>query len=145
MNTRFIILTILTSLFQVICVIALVAGLIIAFSDQAPANTSSDLLAQVPEKIKTATGLGLMFYALTGLVFSGGIHVLISINDKAHEANEALTAMLARLKEAPVAARTEHTASRDTVPAAHACPHCGAANDAHSRFCEVCGAAQPAS
>lgn len=145
MNTRFIVLTILTSLFQVICLFALIGGLALAFGNQTSSSASNDLLAQVPVRIRSVAGLMLAFYALAGLVFSGGIHVLISTNEKAHAASEALAAMLARLKEAPVAAQAGYAAPRHDAPVSPTCPRCGASNDAHSRFCEVCGAAQPAS
>jgi hypothetical protein len=162
METRFVVLSLLTSIFQIICAITLVIGVVLIINginaDQgvavannpfgpAPANPFS----QVSGGMEIGGGAVLALYGLTGLVFSGGINVLISIDQNTHSLSESLPAAFAALQKA-IAANprlvTTPTPSLQAVPpvtsaATHPeqkqCATCNSLNDANGRFCEYCG------
>ena len=137
------IVSIFTTLLGVIFSILLILGIgvMLDANSMAQANPNNPL-AQIPTIFRLASGGGLAFFSLAGLVFCGGVHVLIAIFEKLPEFEE-------RRAQRTVAPMPPLVPNIVSAPAVHArstpCPQCGAQIDPNSRFCEVCGAAQPAS
>jgi hypothetical protein len=158
MGNRFIVLSFLTGLFQIICGIALVIGLFAIFGDQNASGGPNDPFAQVPAVFRVAAGAALALYGLTGLVFSGGINVLISIDENTHSLAKYLPAAMVTFQKAIVAVgpigspassqvAVETPSKQPAPPPTHTkdqtpdveCANCGATNDPDGRFCEICG------
>jgi hypothetical protein len=158
MGNRFVVLSLLTGLFQIVCGIALIVGLVAIFGDQNTVGSPNDPLAQIPAGMRMIGGAVLALYGLTGLVFSGGINVLISTEENTYSLREQLPATIAALQKALTAiqptglsAPSQAAAEKPLEPPPsvpiHAgvqvapleCPSCGFSNDGNSRFCEGCG------
>lgn len=147
MSNRFIILTLLTGLFQIICAIALVLGLITMFHNSN--GDPNDPFSQIPALMRVAGGAIYAFFGLNGLVFSGGINVLISIDENTHSLNQKLpSALLDLQKTLALLSQTVRTKDERTIGTAASnassgtktnCENCGSANDLGNRFCEACG------
>jgi hypothetical protein len=165
MEARFSALSILTSIFQIICGITLAVGIVMILngingSDQSATMSSNpfapapaDPFSQISTIMKVGGGAVLAFYGLTGLVFSGGISVLISIDQNTHSLSQDIPVVLAALQRS--IATTQQTmpatvlsgdeqarkiatiATTQTEP--RKCAACNSPNDANGRFCENCG------
>jgi hypothetical protein len=157
MGNKFVVLSILTGLFQLICVIAIVIG-IAALSDRQTGLSPSNSFALLDPGVRFIGGAVLVLYGLTGLVFSGGINVLISINENTNAMGEKLASAIAALQRAnaapsPVSAPhpgqtqpavpvvVEHQASKPVLATTvdPVCSNCGVSNDPDGKFCEYCG------
>jgi hypothetical protein len=164
MGNRFVVLSILTGLFQLICVIALLLGLLAIFNGGTSAGNPNDPFSQLPAGMRAIGGSVLALYGLTGLVFSGGISVLISIDESTHALQQQLPAVIAALErtiakvqpagsvEQPIPTTAPVVSEYRTAPVEHLdepttsqCPNCGTQNDPDGRFCENCGTSLPRS
>jgi len=163
MGNRFVVLSILTGLFQLICIIALFLGLLAIFHGGTSAGSPNDPFTQLPPEMRTIGGSVLALYGLTGLVFSGGISVLISIDESTHALRQRLPAAITALERAiakvqpagaveqpipataPVVSEFQNAPVEHSEPSTSQCSNCGAQNDPDGRFCENCGTPLPRS
>lgn len=160
MESRFVVLSILTSLFQVICAITLLAGIVILTNANDPAvsqiannpftSVPSNPFAQIPVGVKLAGGALMAFYGLTGLVFSGGVHVLASLDKSTHSISEAVPTIVLSLQKlaanqqnvpSPAGQRQIVTPAIAERPSVKTCHACNSSNDPNGKFCEYCGTA----
>jgi hypothetical protein len=168
MPSRFGVLSFVTGLFQIICGLALLLGLFAIFGNNNVAFDPNNPFTQVSAEFRIIGGLVLTLYGLTGLVFSGGVSVLISIDESTHFLATELPGAMMKLQkaisamqpadltapvlhtnspplEAPVSPpRTSEAPSveesqTDELQSDITCANCGATNDPRSRFCEICG------
>jgi hypothetical protein len=154
MGNRFVVLSFLTGLFQLVCLIAIIIGMTALFSDQSNMGRSNPF-AELAPGMRIIGGAMLVLYGLTGLVFSGGVNVLISIDENTYVLREKLPAAIAALQRtsvgpAPVSVPptvethpaspvvVEHAVA-NPVPVDLVCSNCGISNDPNGRFCEHCG------
>lgn len=160
MGNRFVVLSVLTSVFQVICALALIIGILLALGgfnaahEPVPAVNNPFLQPQAPQFAQIGAGIViwagaiLALYGLAGLVFSGGVHVLISIDQNTHSLAQNIPAAMNALQRS-IAASSTAVAVPPQAAAVVApkiaqqeekrCAACGSTNAANGRFCENCG------
>jgi len=172
MQNRFVVLSLCTGVFQLICVITLAAGIFLIASGLSPQHgpvlvnnpfgaPPPNPFEQIPATTKVVAGALLSLYGLAGLVFSGGVSVLISMDgtlasveqklrslgsirlepERITEASKTWPSEDVHASEKPLSSESEHSPTKSAVASVSSriCPACNAASEGDSHFCENCG------
>jgi hypothetical protein len=149
-HSRFIVLSLLAGIFQLVCGIALAAGLYAIFGEHLQAD---DPFTQMAKFARITLGATLAFYGLSGIVFSGAINILVAIEQNSRTLIQQLSKSIAEL--ARFATEPSKAPQQDVSPPSPAsapangrplpkedaanCPICGEKTNPGAHFCDHCG------